>query len=165
MALKSLEWYCETVIIMLLASDVRTHSIPAVHHGPDEAAALGKFIVKATRGSRRLDGVGGWDVSVEVKYATKELTPEELDVVSDAIHDAVFKNTDAPDISAATPLSFLSIEDEVDTGREDGKKTRNRTVTFTMIANGGEILPEGFLENEIVVETELVVDEEETIIP
>lgn len=132
----SIEWTCEEAFGLLYKADPVFTPANIRHYDAETAAMLDTVVLQGVKGAQRLDGVGGNDISVRVIYVSATKTEEELDAIARGLTDAIMEQdaSSAAGILADLPLSFFCIEPESTTDRSPNKKSKQRVVTFPVIA-------------------------------
>lgn len=133
---RSVEWVCEEAFRLLLAADEVFELANIRHYDNDTKALLDTVVLQGVKGADRLDGVGGNDISVRIIYASASKTEEQLDAIARGIADVITEQ-DASEAGATLsnlPLHFFCIEPDSSTDRTPNRKSRQRIITFPVIA-------------------------------
>jgi hypothetical protein len=133
-----LEYGVEGFIIELYRAHPALKGKELRHLDEDRPAEANCIVVHATQGNHRLDGPKGYDVEVTATYrAPAGVTPEQSNLVSGAMSDAVFGVRPKMPLSCqrlfAAP-GFLMLLDGMTGTRDNTKSLRRREKKFSFIA-------------------------------
>lgn len=131
--INSIEWNCEEAMIRLMKVDERLSSYSFVRHDNEGRAKVETFVLKGTKKDKLYEGNEPYDVTVEIVFASAELSEKELDRITDAMAESIY-SPNLERLPSFEGLTFLFIESDSDSIREDTKKLRKRGLRVRMLA-------------------------------